>query len=205
MKIENFIVFLFLGFLFIILSCKKEPTIIKETIIQSDTLIVNKTDTLLVVRTDTLIEPSVPVTLFIVRHAEKGTGQNPSINADGQIRADALAHFLERVHLDAIYSSNYNRTIETATPTATNKNIPIKKYNANNIPEFAEELIANYSSKTVLIIGHSNTNPALINSLTNTQQYPDIDEKKYDDLFLLKVHTLGDTEVLHLKYGEPTL
>ena len=144
----------------------------------------------------------VPITLFVVRHAEKQTGTNPSLTENGKQRAIDLAHFLENIPIDAIYSSNYKRTEETVMPTATQKNLAITTYDPGQLSKVASDLLAIQASKTVLLVGHSNTNPDLINILTKTKDYPHLTEKQYDDIFMLRVYSnLENTEVLHLNYG----
>jgi len=94
----------------------------------------------------------VPITLFVVRHAEKQTGTNPSLTENGKQRAIDLAHFLENIPIDAIYSSNYKRTEETVMPTATQKNIAITTYDPGQLSKVASDLLAIQASKTVLLV-----------------------------------------------------
>ena len=155
-------------------------------------------------RANTVSTTSLPTTLFIVRHAEKQAGKNPSLTDTGKRRATELARVLEKVPLDAIYSSNYKRTKETALPTANRKNLTITDYNPRELQELATNLLATQTGKTILLIGHSNTNPELLNIFTKTNDYPPMTEKQYDDIFLLRVHEIGTTEVMHLQYGTPT-
>ena len=135
---------------------------------------------------------------------EKQIGKDPSLTTLGKQRADELARFLEAVPLDAIYSSNYKRTQETAQPIAAQKSIPITNYDPRILDKIAKDLLVTYKGKTVLLVGHSNTNPDLINILTQTSAYPHLSEKQYDDIYLLQVYGLGKTAVLNFKYGMPS-
>ncbi|TMM31279.1 histidine phosphatase family protein [Polaribacter aestuariivivens] len=116
-------------------------------------------------------------TYYLIRHAEKDrtdkTNRNPELNEDGLKRAQNWVNYFENINLDAVYSTNYNRTIQTATPTATSKGLQVLKYDPRNMysDDFAEET----KGKTVLIVGHSNTTPAFANKI--------LDENKYEDLF----------------------
>ena len=105
-------------------SCDKDPEVI--TVTEIDTLIVIDTVTLI----DTFFETPPKATTFImVRHAETtGSGSNPNLSVDGQSRANRLSQMLEKVNLNAIYSTNYNRTKQTAQPAATAKGITITTY-----------------------------------------------------------------------------
>ena len=61
-------------------------------------------------------------TYYLIRHAEKdrtdNTNRNPHLNPEGEKRAQNWSTYFKDIKLDAVYSTNYNRTIQTATPTA---------------------------------------------------------------------------------------
>lgn len=178
-------------------NCGKSPEITPEIVIVKDTVFVTQTDTLLI--------KEIPdaATFFFVRHAEKlSTGLNPNLSQEGKERANELARLLGQVKLDAVYSTNYNRTIETATPTATEQNLTTKIYNPNDLNAFGKGLIETYPTGKLLVVGHSNTTPQLINSLTTSTNLLDLPEEEYDNLFIVTLYELGNAEVLLLKYGE---
>lgn len=141
-------------------------------------------------------------TFILVRHAEKATGKNPSLTTAGKARAIELAAVLDKVEVDAIYSTNYNRTLETAKPTADRKNIDITNYNPSDLTAFAQTLLSDSANRTTLIVGHSNTTPDLINILLKENRLAQLSEKDYDDLFILTLSQHGDTQLLPLKYGD---
>jgi len=141
-------------------------------------------------------------TFFLVRHAEKAlTGNNPSLTKEGQARAEELARLLEEVPIDAVYSTNYNRTMETVMPIATAKNLPIEKYDPSNLTDFVASFQRPSQKKKILIVGHSNTTPALINIFTNSNQYSNLSEKQYDNMFLLSSIDGKVVDILTIKYG----
>ena len=143
-------------------------------------------------------------TLILVRHAEKETtGKNPSLTTAGKSRAQELSKLLEMEEIDVIFSSNYNRTLETAQPIATAKNMEITLYDPSDLQTFAATLQKDFSSSTKLIVGHSNTTPDLINILMKEQRLTHLSEKDYDDLFILTLLKNGQTKLLPLKYGVP--
>lgn len=150
---------------------------------------------------DTL--PTEIRTFFLVRHAEKAlTGDDPSLTAEGQARAEELARLLEEVPIDAVYSTDYKRTMETAMPTAMAKNLPIEKYDPSDLSKFVASFQRPTSKKKILIVGHSNTTPALINIFTDSNQYSSLSEKQYDNLFLLSSMDRKVVDVLTIKYGK---
>jgi len=61
-------------------------------------------------------------TYYLIRHAEKDrtdkTNKNPNLNEKGLERAKKWATYFKEIQLDAVYSTNYNRTQQTAKPTA---------------------------------------------------------------------------------------
>ena len=176
-------------------NCAKTPTVLKETITIIDTVEVTQIDTLLLQK-----EAS---TFFLVRHAEKASiGNDPHLTEAGVQRANELARLLSQVPLNAVYSSNYNRTKETAQPTATAQNLSIEAYNPSEQEAFATAVLAQYPADKVLIVGHSNTIPALVNIFLGEETYPDLSDSAYDNLYVVTVYEKGDAEVVVLKYGE---
>jgi broad specificity phosphatase PhoE len=178
-------------------ACDKEPEVIIET----------KIDTLIVIDTVTLIDtffqnlPDTATTFILLRHAETtGSGSNPNLSVDGQARATRLSQMLDKVNLNAVYSSDYKRTTQTAQPTATAKGLSIITYDPTDPGNIASQALHSYPLGTVLIVGHSNTIPELLNLLVGSNMFPDIPESEYDNLLIVHVSALGDATVTHLKY-----
>ena len=65
-------------------------------------------------------ESNETFTIYLVRHSEKDLFSNnstdPPLTKCGEQRSENLSTFLKDVELDAIYSTNYNRTKNTALP-----------------------------------------------------------------------------------------
>ena len=120
--------------------------------------------------------------VYLVRHFEKQKiKDNPSLTETGQKRARQLARMLKEVDLSVVYSSDYNRTRQTATPTANIKNLPVTLYDPGDLRALAEKVKGH--RQAVLIVGHSNTTPAVI-KLLGGEAKP-ISEKDYGELFKL--------------------
>ena len=115
-------------------------------------------------------------TYYLIRHAEKDrtdkTNRNPNLNFDGEQRAQKWSEYFKDIKLDAIYSTKYNRTIQTATPTAKNKEIELQFYSP--VKMYDSIFQENTKGKTVLVVGHSNTTPVFANRI--------LDEKKYENM-----------------------
>ena len=177
-------------------SCDKDPEIITKTII----------DTVVVVDTFTIVDfqsaPDSATTFILVRHAETtGVGSNPGLSAEGQARANELNRILGHVELKAIYSTNFNRTIQTAQPVANSKGVTITTYDAFSPATFVESVIASFPKSAVLVVGHSNTTASMLNAMLGSDTYTDLPESEFDNLFIVQVSKIGKASVVHLKYG----
>lgn len=122
--------------------------------------------------------------IYFVRHAEKaddGT-RDPDLNAEGKARAENLAKVLANAGIDAIYSTPYKRTMQTGQPLADALEIEIQSYNPSS-KTVIFDIIANNPGATILVVGHSNTTPSLINQLIKKGQLEQLEESEYGDLF----------------------
>ncbi|MDO6743870.1 phosphoglycerate mutase family protein [Tenacibaculum soleae] len=143
-------------------------------------------------------------TYYLIRHAEKdrsdATNRNPNLNKIGLKRAENWKNYFKDIDLDAVYSTNYNRTQQTATPTAKSKNLKILSYDPSNM--FNDDFQKNTLGKTVLIVGHSNTTPAFANKILKSEIYKQMDDNDNASLFMISFKTsLGknNTQVKRLK------
>jgi phosphohistidine phosphatase SixA len=154
-------------------------------------------------------------TVFLVRHAEKAATppEDPPLLEAGSKRSQELAHILGKAGIKAIYTSQFLRTKLTAEPLAkqmgiTSTTLPIKM-SASNPREVSQESIREIAEsvykragENALIVGHSNTVPEVIRAFGG-DLIPTIDEKEFDDLFVVVVYERGKARVTHLKYGSP--
>lgn len=151
-------------------------------------------------------------TVFLVRHAEKAANppEDPPLLEAGSIRSQELARVLGKAGIKAIYTSQFLRTKQTAEPLAKQLGIAIIdvpiKMSASNPREVSQESIKELAEKVnqragenALIVGHSNTVPEVIKALGG-DVVPTIDEKEFDNLFVVTVYGKGKAKVTHLKY-----
>ena len=149
-------------------------------------------------------------TVFLVRHAEKESGSaDPSLTAPGLKRAQRLAEVLADGGIQAVYTSQFARTRETARPLAdklglTATVVPVEAGGVERrAAELARRILAEHAGRRVLVVGHSNTLPQLMEALGATG--PILDEKKdYDDLVEVVIGPSGNAALVHLHYGELT-
>ena len=206
---KSFLFFIATCFIVSVDSCKKdelEPEVITETKYETvhDTIrdTINVTDTLNSVDTLLINTPPDTVTTFIlVRHCETLAGTNPNLSASGLARVEQLKRVLQNVSVDAIFSTNYNRTLQTADSIAKERSLPVLLYDPNKLEAFVDENIAKYKGKIILVVGHSNTTPQLLNILTGSSSFVNIPETEYDNLYFAAVSKKGNAEIKHLKFG----
>jgi phosphohistidine phosphatase SixA len=154
-----------------------------------------------------------PITVFLIRHAEREDEprQDPPLSKDGVARSQALARLLSTAGVKAIFTSQYTRTKQTAEPLATKLGVSVTpftlKLSPSNPRQIAEESTAEVTNKilehagqSVLVVGHSNSIPDVIKMLGG-DIVPTVDERKFDDLFIVTVYAKGKAKVVQLKYG----
>ena len=134
-------------------------------------------------------------TYYLIRHSEKDrtdkTNRNPNLNFEGEKRAQNWATYFKDIKLDAVYSTNYNRTIQTATPTAQTKELEIKKYNPRKMYDSIFQ--ADTKGKTILVVGHSNTTPMFANAILGEKKYEWMKDDDNASLFIVTVNEEGVT------------
>jgi len=154
-------------------------------------------------------ESQATTTVIFVRHAEKAVipADNPGLSEAGKQRAAELARQLVDADviagIDAVYSTSYRRTEETVQPVATALNLPITPYDASNTETIMDEIIREHKGRIVLVVGHSNTVPALIGNMGASKNVPEIDENEYDNIYIVSVPWFGKTKTIRLRYGAP--
>ena len=132
-------------------------------------------------------------TLYLVRHAEKQAdeGKDPGLTDAGNYRSEQLAKWLQDKGIRKIWSSDYQRTRDTAGPLVSKLGLKISLYDPRDLPALVNELLENRDN--ALIVGHSNTTPDLTRLLCQCD-ISDMDESEYDHLFVVSVFG-GETKV----------
>lgn len=154
-------------------------------------------------------ESQATTTLIFVRHAEKMTqpADNPGLTVAGTQRALALKRTLADIDvvatLDAVYSSPYRRTLDTARPSARMSNVDVQSYDVNNLETEIVSIVDRHKGEIVLIVGHSNTIAPMIAELGGSKKLPPIAESEYDNLYVVTIPWFGKVKTLRLRYGAP--
>jgi broad specificity phosphatase PhoE len=146
--------------------------------------------------------------VLLVRHAEKavGPGDDPPLTPEGRCRAKALATALRDARPTTIITTQLQRTIQTAQPSAASaginpERVPIDSSNISQNVGAITAVVRNHLRETILIVGHNTTVPAVIAALGGPQ-LPIIPDAEYDKLFVL---ILGkDVRLVQSRYGAPS-
>lgn len=129
-----------------------------------------------------------------VRHAEKADdSRDPPLSAAGEVRAASLAVLLADAGIERVFSTDYDRARSTARPTAEAAGTDIELYDPRDLEGLARRLL-DAPERAILVVGHSNTTPALVEALTGEPAEP-MPETEYDRLYRVWVASDGSTRV----------
>jgi phosphohistidine phosphatase SixA len=146
--------------------------------------------------------------IFLVRHAERAAtppgqptrnmmGEDPPLNEAGQQRALKLAALLASAEIKHIFTTEYQRTRQTAAPAAERYNVKPVMSAARDPDPLVEQMTK--AAGNVLVIGHSNTVPDLLKRL-GVKQAIAIPDSEYDNLFVVVRHGTGEPTLIRLRY-----
>ncbi len=132
-------------------------------------------------------------TIVLVRHAEKSvTGDaadmakgDPDLSPEGRERAERLAKAVKKYKPDVVYSTDYKRTKQTAEPIAKLRNKDVQTYDPSKQADLIP-LMLNGKPKHYLIIGHSNTTPALANLLLKKEVFKQMPDTEYGVFWVIR-------------------
>lgn len=171
-------------------------------------------------------------------------GVNPNLadpegDVVGLARADHLAELAVPAQVAAAYATEWCRTAQTAQPTAQplaltlqlmDSTHPESGVGACNPPitvptvvlpstlttpgQLAAQVLASHEGQVVLVVGHSNTVPAIVEALSGTSPCPTylpldatnaciIPDTEYRHLFVVTVPKTGPASLRHTLYGGP--
>lgn len=145
-------------------------------------------------------------TIVVVRHAEKSTDdpRDPSLSAAGIERAKALRDVLKDAGVSTIYVTNLKRTRQTAQPLADLSGITMSERPATlAAADLARDVLSYATGKSVLIVGHSNTVPQIIQALSGIVVAP-IGDDEYDHLFTIVLSPGNTPRLYNSRFGRPT-
>lgn len=156
-------------------------------------------------------ESQATTTIIFVRHADKAAtpAEDPGLSPEGKERVAELTRQLVDADVvagvDAIYSTPYRRSLETVRPLAGALDLPIHRYNPEReqYEAFVDSIVREHKGEIILVVGHSNTIPALIAELGASKNVPPIAENEYDNIYIISIPWFGKTKTIRLRYGKP--
>jgi broad specificity phosphatase PhoE len=150
-----------------------------------------------------LASASASAAIFLVRHAEKRDPRDAKslLSKAGLRRADDLSRVLASVPLKAVYATEFERTQQTAAPTAAAHGLKTAVLPSEDPAGLVKLLRALPADEDVLVVGHSDTIPDILAGLgvsTRTALAPN----DYDNLFVVTPRASGEPQYLRLHYGD---
>lgn len=139
-----------------------------------------------------LLGAASTTTVFVMRHAEKAEApaEDPPLSPAGEARALELAQHFGRapkaLGFDSIIVSELRRTQETVRPLANRLGIPVIVVPASDPAEAARRALDENRGGRVLIVGHSNTVPAIVEELSG-EEVPEMSELEYGVVYVVAV------------------
>lgn len=120
---------------------------------------------------------------FCRRHSK---GCDPDLSTEGRERAERLTKAVKKYKPHEIFVTDYKRTRQTAEPIAKLRGKEIQTYDPAKQAELVEKILA---SKTdhYLIIGHSNTTPALANLLMKKEVFKQLPDTEYGVFWVIRM------------------
>jgi broad specificity phosphatase PhoE len=141
--------------------------------------------------------------MFFVRHGEvgfvplAGLSADPSLSEAGRARAISLATVLKDAGITSIVVSEYRRTRETAAPLANSLGLTPTIVPVTESRDIAYRL--RRAGGNVLIVGHSNTLPEILQMLG--LRIPPIGEFEFDNLYIATPGlSSASPRIVHLHY-----
>ena len=146
-----------------------------------------------------------PSMVVLVRHGEKATegGSDPSLSDAGKARAQALADALAMTTPSTIIVSSLKRTAETAAVVSSKTGVVPTVIAISGGTKHVADVAAAVRKATgvVLVVGHSNTVPAIVTALGGPK-LPDICDASYATMFVLTPGLDGKAaQVVLAQYG----
>lgn len=116
--------------------------------------------------------PAAAQTVILVRHAEKADvpSGDPPLSATGQQRAEALAVALRGARITAVFTTDFQRTRQTAAPLARQAGLEpvVLAVSRGGLAQHVAELVSRLRGRQedlFVVVGHSNTVPAVVRAL----------------------------------------
>jgi phosphohistidine phosphatase SixA len=139
--------------------------------------------------------------IFLTRHAERADQSSDSLlSSAGKIRAKRLAQILKDSGITQIFTSQKRRTILTAAPLAAALHLVATQVPAEDIDGLLARVHAAGPHDRLLIVGHSDTVPAILRRLGVTTPIV-IGDTEYNNLFVVIPQASGPPRFVRLRFN----
>lgn len=142
--------------------------------------------------------------IYLVRHAERSDtptqtmmGSDPPLSKAGHERAQRLASVLRSAGIKHIFTTEFQRTRQTAAPLAAALKIQPVMAPAKDVQTLVTEL--KQAKEPTLVVAHSNTLPEILKGLGVSQPVT-IGEDEYDNLFVVVRHGSAPPTLVRLRF-----
>ncbi|KQW42742.1 MULTISPECIES: phosphoglycerate mutase family protein [unclassified Roseateles] len=147
---------------------------------------------------------ALPDLVVLVRHAERAAepAGDPGLTLAGEQRAEALAQALAGLRVNAILTTQFRRTRDTAAPLAKAARLQpqvVDAKGAAHVQTVTDAVRA--QTGVVLVVGHSNTVTAVLHALGGPK-LADLCETSFHNAFVLQPGV--EPRWARFSYGEPS-
>jgi len=149
--------------------------------------------------------------VYVVRHAEKAAEprRDPGLTPEGGERVEALVAALAEARLTGVITTQFRRTRATAAPLAAAAGIEptVVRYRPGDFDAHGEAIASaireRYRGGIVLVVGHSDTVPAIVRALGGPVIERLCEPTEYASLFTLVVDASPPAAMVRSSYGRP--
>lgn len=148
-----------------------------------------------------------PSTVILVRHAERASAPagDPVLTEAGAQRALDLRDALRGARVTSIITTHLQRTQLTAKPLSDASGLPFIIVRAGNptaahVDSVAAAVKRRPAGDVVLVVGHSNTIPAIVGALGGPK-LPELCDGQYSMLYVIEFPTAGPARFIESRYG----
>jgi broad specificity phosphatase PhoE len=143
-----------------------------------------------------------PVTVFLVRHAEKATDdpRDPTLTNAGRERVRELARILADAGVTSFFATEYKRTQLTVDPLARAAGSQATVIAASEMDSLVARLQTLPPGSRAVVASHSNLVHLIVMRLTGATVKP-LEDADYDRLYVLTLTGKGTGAAVVLRYG----
>ena len=142
--------------------------------------------------------------VVVTRHADKAADgtDDPPLSAAGIERATRLAALLggagPGLGINAIFVTQYRRTMATAQPLEALTKVPVIPLKDDDFAGLEARINHEFRGKRVLVVAHSDTVPDIVKRLGGVREVPEIASTEYGTVYVIAIPRWNRPTVLRL-------